>query len=103
MPLEHAPAHLRLAFHDAGTYDAKSGTGGAHGTIRLREELQRSSNSGWGHACLEVIGEVKAIFPEVSWADLIAVGGAAAVDKCGGPAIELGLGRIDLDTVAPPN
>ena len=103
MPVEHAPAHLRLAFHDAGTYDAQTNTGGAHGTIRLREELGRGSNSGWGHACLELLAEIKAHFPEVSWADLIAVGGAAAVLRCDGPAIEIGLGRTDADTPAPPN
>ncbi len=48
MPLEHAPAHLRLAFHDAGTYDARTRTGGAHGTIHLPDELQRGDNTGWG-------------------------------------------------------
>ena len=50
MPLEHAPAHLRLAFHDAGTYDARTQTGGAHGTVHLFEELQRGDNTGWGPA-----------------------------------------------------
>jgi catalase (peroxidase I) len=103
MPLQHAPAHLRLAFHDAGTYDARSGTGGAHGTIRLAEELRRGSNTGWGHACMELIGCVKAIYPTVSWADLIAIGGAAAICKCQGPTIELGLGRLDHDQAAPTN
>src|SRR5438046_9834995 len=59
MPLEHAPAHLRLAFHDAGTYDERTGTGGAHGTVHLPEELQRLDNAGWGQACLELLAEVK--------------------------------------------
>src|SRR3979490_3212622 len=88
MPIEHAPAHLRLAFHDAGTYDARTRTGGAHGIVRLPQELQRGSNTGWGHACLELLAEVKAGYPSVSWADLIALGGAAAVHVCGGPVIE---------------
>ena len=103
MPIEHAPAHLRLAFHDAGTYDAQTNTGGAHGTIRLREELGRGSNSGWGHACFELLEEVKSQFAAVSWADLIALGGAAAVLRSGGPAFEIGLGRTDGDAPAPPN
>jgi L-ascorbate peroxidase len=101
MPIEHAPAHLRLAFHDAGTYDAKTRTGGAHGTIRLREELHRAGNTGWGHACLELLAEVKQEFPQTSWADLIALGGAAAVLTCGGPVIEVGLGRTDGHEPAP--
>jgi L-ascorbate peroxidase len=101
MPLEHAPAHLRLAFHDAGTYDAHTRSGGAHGGIHLVEELRRSENTEWGHACIELLAEVKARYPTVSWADLIAVGGAAAVQKCGGPVIEIGLGRTDATVPAP--
>jgi L-ascorbate peroxidase len=100
MPLEHAPAHLRLAFHDAGTHDRRTASGGAHGTVRLPAELQRAANTGWGHTCVELLAEAKAAFPQVAWADLIAVGGAAAVQRCGGPVIEVGLGR--RDDVDPP-
>jgi L-ascorbate peroxidase len=103
MPIEHAPSHLRLAFHDAGTYDASTNTGGAHGTIRLPEELGRGANAGWGHACFELLAEVKAGYPLLSWADVIAVGGAAAVLKCGGPTMEIGLGRTDGSVAAPPH
>ena len=31
----------------------------------------------------------------VSWADMIAVGGAEAVSVCGGPKIPVALGRLD--------
>jgi L-ascorbate peroxidase len=103
MPLEHAPAHLRLAFHDAGTYDARTRTGGAHGTVHLPEELQRGDNTGWGQPCIELLAEVRARYPSLSWADLIAVGGAAGVQKCSGPAISIGLGRTDASTPAPPH
>jgi L-ascorbate peroxidase len=103
MPLEHAPAHLRLAFHDAGTYDVKTNTGGAHGTVHLAEELQRGDNTGWGQPCIALLAEVKATYPTISWADLIALGGAAAVQKSGGPVIEVGLGRTDGTEPAPRN
>jgi L-ascorbate peroxidase len=103
MPLEHAPAHLRLAFHDAGTYEQRTATGGAHGAVRLPEELQRGANTGWGHACIELLAEAKASFPSVSWADLVALGGAAAVEKCGGPVMQIGLGRTDTSAAAPPH
>jgi L-ascorbate peroxidase len=103
MPLEHAPAHLRLAFHDAGTYDRKSGTGGAHGSVHLIDELRRADNTGWGQECMALLDEARAAYPMVSWADLIALGGAAAVQKCGGPIIEIGLGRTDATQVSPPH
>jgi L-ascorbate peroxidase len=103
MPVEHAPAHLRFAFHDAGTYDVNTNTGGAHGTIRLREELFRADNTGWGQECMALFREVKASFPSIGWADLIMLGGAAAVEKCSGPIIEIGLGRVDGDEPAPPH
>jgi L-ascorbate peroxidase len=103
MPLEHAPAHVRLAFHDAGTFDARTRTGGAHGTVRLPEELNRGDNTGWGQACMALIADVKSSYPTVSWADLVAVAGAAAIQKCGGPPIELGLGRSDANEPAPPH
>jgi L-ascorbate peroxidase len=103
MPLEHAPAHLRLAFHDAGTFDRANGTGGAHGSVHLTEELRRADNTGWGHACMELIAEAKTAYPSVSWADLVALSGAAAVQKCGGPVIEIGLGRSDASEVSPPH
>jgi catalase (peroxidase I) len=103
MPIEHAPAHLRLAFHDAGTYDQELANGGAHGTVRLPDELHRAANAGWGQACLDLLAEAKMVFPELSWADLIAVGAAAAVEKCGGPVIQVGLGRSDGTQPAPPH
>ena len=103
MPLEHAPGHLRLAFHDAGTYDARTQTGGAHGTVHLPEELQRGDNTGWGQPCIALLAEAKASYPTVSWADLVALGGAAAIQKCGGPVIQIGLGRTDGTEPAPRN
>jgi L-ascorbate peroxidase len=103
MPIEHAPAHLRLAFHDAGTFDRHTLSGGADGSVHLPDELQRAGNTGWGHACVQLLAEAKAAFPDVSWADLIAVGAAAAVQKCGGPVMQVGLGRRDGTEPASPN
>ncbi len=103
MPLEHAPAHLRLAFHDAGTYDASTGTGGAHGAVRLLEVVRRAETTGWGQECLALLELARERFPGLGWADAIAIGAAAAIEKCGGPSIEVGLGRIDWDTPPPRN
>jgi len=86
-----AAALLRLAFHDAVT--RKGRRGGPNGSVRY--ELSRSENLG---PTLEAA--VRALEPvvrqcQVSWADAIAVGGAAAVEASGGPIIEVGTGRTD--------
>lgn len=94
LPIEQAPAMLRMAFHDAGTFDLQTHTGGADGSIHLFIESARAENQSFG-PCLKLLAEVKGQFPEVSWADLIAVGGAAAVEKCQGPRITVELGRVD--------
>jgi L-ascorbate peroxidase len=101
MPLEHTPAHLRLVFHDAGSYDAATGRGGMHAAIRLPEQLRRAENAGWARTCFELLGEARGEFPELSWADLIALGGTAAVERAGGPAFDIGLGRTDADESLP--
>jgi L-ascorbate peroxidase len=100
MPLDRAPAQLRLAFHDAGTYDVGTHSGGAHGAIHLLEELKRSENSAMT-VCVDLLARAKATYPSLSWADLVALGGAAAVEKCGGPTIRVGLGRVDAAEPAP--
>jgi adenylate cyclase len=91
-----APLFLRLAFHDAISYDPRRCTGGANGSIRFPEELAREENSGLARG-VEVLGRVKERLPGVSWADLIALAGAVAVQKCGGPAIAVEWGRADAD------
>src|SRR4029078_10842833 len=58
-------------------------------------------NTGWGHACVDLLAEGKLAFPSVLWADLVAVGAAAAVQRCGRPIIEVGLGRTDGTQAAP--
>ncbi len=42
--MRQAPVVLRLAFHDAATYDAAAGDGGANASVRL--ELDRPENFG---------------------------------------------------------
>ena len=98
---EQAPAQLRLAFHDAGTYDVTTHSGGAHGAIHLLAEAARRENAGWSAVCLDLISQAKLDFPSVSWADLVAVAGGVAVEVCGGPTIRVGLGRVDAEEPAP--
>lgn len=89
-----APGFLRLAFHDAGTWSAASGTGGANGSIRFDEELDRPGNGGL-RPFVDMVGMIHDDLPQVSWADLIAVAGALAVERLEGPMIHVPLGRED--------
>ncbi|KAG4141863.1 hypothetical protein ERO13_D06G100300v2 [Gossypium hirsutum] len=78
---------LRLVFHDAGTYEMDENSGGMNGSIVY--ELERPEN-----VLEKAKKEIEAI-QSVSWADMIAVGGAEAVSICGGPKIPVTLGRLD--------
>jgi L-ascorbate peroxidase len=62
---------LRLAWHDAGTYDAQSKTGGPNGSIRNEEE-HTHANSGLKIA-LDLCEGVKAKHPKITYADLYQV------------------------------
>ncbi|WRX33078.1 hem peroxidase - like 10 [Theobroma cacao] len=99
---------LRLVFHDAGTFEMAENSGGMNGSIVY--ELERPENAGLKKSLKafsqffsfliqtkvleKAKKEVDAIQP-VSWADMIAVGGAEAVSVCGGPKIPVALGRLD--------
>eukprot|EP00933_Yihiella_yeosuensis_P074012 TRINITY_DN82829_c0_g1_i1.p1 TRINITY_DN82829_c0_g1~~TRINITY_DN82829_c0_g1_i1.p1 ORF type:complete len:376 (-),score=59.57 TRINITY_DN82829_c0_g1_i1:132-1259(-) len=93
-----APALLRLAFHDAGTRRNR-GEGGPNGSVRF--ELSREENEGPSlRKALEIVrGLVEKC--KVSWADAIAISGAAAVEATGGPVIDVSTGRKDTDVPDP--
>ena len=65
-----APLFLRLAFHDAFTYDSGSSTGGANGSIRTEKELRHAGNEGLSTA-IEALSNVKERHPAVSHAGLL--------------------------------
>eukprot|EP01018_Ginkgo_biloba_P010713 Gb_14386 [translate_table: standard] len=92
---------LRLAFHDAGTFDVAKNSGGMNGSIIY--ELSRPENTGLNRS-VKVLekakGELDTIM-QVSWADLIAFAGAEAVAVCGGPSILVQLGRLDTQSPDP--
>ena len=92
------PIMLRLAFSDAGTFDKNirswPAMGGANGSIRFDGELTQPSNAGLSKA-IALLQPVKKRNPTVSWADLIQMAGAMAVEIAGGPKITMKYGRID--------
>ncbi|XP_043696839.1 L-ascorbate peroxidase 3-like [Telopea speciosissima] len=89
-----APIMLRLAWHDAGTYDAKTNTGGPNGSIRSEEEYMHGANNGLKIA-IDFCEEVKAKHPKITYADLHQLAGVVAVEVTGGPTIDFVPGRKD--------
>ncbi|RDX62297.1 L-ascorbate peroxidase 3, partial [Mucuna pruriens] len=89
-----APIMLRLAWHDAGTYDAKTKTGGPNGSIRNEEEYYHGANNGLKKA-IDFCEEVKAKYPKITYADLYQLAGVVAVEVTGGPTIDFVPGRRD--------
>lgn len=98
------PLMLRLAFHDAGTYDKNIGIGewprcgGANGSLRFRKESSQDSNAGMAKA-INLLKHVKVNYQDsVSWADIIQMAGAVAVEHALGPKIPMRYGRLDVES-----
>jgi len=99
-----APVLLRLVFHDAGTFDAAAKTGGPNGSIQfeLDRPESRGLKRGWNVVkdLRERIRSQSGL--DVSYADLVVICGAWAVQVCGGPRMEVQLGRRDADAADAP-
>ncbi|GJN38468.1 hypothetical protein PR202_gb27509 [Eleusine coracana subsp. coracana] len=89
-----APIMLRLAWHDAGTYDKKTKTGGPNGSIRFPEEYSHDSNKGIKIA-IDLLEPIKQKRPKITYADLYQLAGVVAVEVTGGPTIDFVPGRRD--------
>ncbi|KAF5194100.1 Ascorbate peroxidase, partial [Thalictrum thalictroides] len=81
-------------WHDAGTYDVNTKTGGANGSIRNDEELKHSANNGLKIA-IDLLEPVKKRHPKITYADLYQLAGVVAVEVTGGPTIDFVPGRKD--------
>lgn len=102
------PILVRLAWHDSGTYDASLAhrwpeCGGANGSIRFDVELAHGANAGLKKAVL-YLEPFKEKFSGLSWADLIQLAGATALELAGGPRSPVRYGRVDVESPAgcPP-
>uniref|UniRef100_A0ACD5YAT6 Uncharacterized protein n=1 Tax=Avena sativa TaxID=4498 RepID=A0ACD5YAT6_AVESA len=89
-----APIMLRLAWHDAGTYDKTTNTGGPNGSIRFPKELGHSANAGLKIA-VDLLEPIKQRHPKITYADLYQLAGVVAVEVTGGPTIDFIPGRKD--------
>lgn len=92
------PILLRLAWSDAGSFDhtvkAWPQQGGVNGSIRFESELDKKQNVGLSKA-VALLDSIKDKHSAVSWADLVQMAGAVAVEMSGGPKIHMIYGRMD--------
>lgn len=92
-----APLLLRYAWHQCGTFDAATNTGGSNGcTMQFSAEQADPENAGFTKAH-QFIGKVLAQFPQVlSKADCSILAGTLAIEAMGGPRIPFRTGRKDF-------
>ncbi|CAM9637454.1 unnamed protein product [Choristocarpus tenellus] len=88
-----APSFLKVAISDALGYDVKAQTGGPDGSVAF--EMDRPENKDLKQV-LEATMSIKASLQrtnEISLADVIAFGGAEAIEAVGGPRLSVQIGR----------
>ncbi len=95
IPQGFEPDFLRLAFHDATSFDSATGAGGVDGSVIRPDEVAKEDNSFIDKKMISFLHSVIKRFPPVSLADVIAIAGAVGVRKLGGPEIHVGVGRVD--------
>ncbi|CAN0114599.1 unnamed protein product [Discosporangium mesarthrocarpum] len=89
-----APSFLKLALSDALGYDAKSQVGGPDGSVAL--EMDRPLNSADLKPAVAAATAIKGSLQrtnEISLADVVAFGGAEAIEAVGGPRLSVQMGR----------
>jgi len=99
------PMVVRLAWHAAGTYDKKDGSGGSNGaTMRFNPEATDPANAGL-HIVRNILSPVKSNHSDVSYGDLWTYAGSSAVEFLGGPKVDHHFGRKDAPngSYCPPN
>jgi L-ascorbate peroxidase len=97
------PLLVRLAWHDAGTYDKSldqgginwPAAGGAVASIRFAPEILHGANKGL-HNAIQLLETIHERVPLVSYADLYQMASVRAIALAGGPDITLQYGRIDV-------
>jgi hypothetical protein len=99
------PMAVRLAWHASGTFDKADSSGGSDGaTMRFAPESTDDANAGLS-IIRDMVKPVKKQHPDCSIADIWALTGGAAIEFCGGPKINVKLGRTDATgaSACPPN
>lgn len=92
------PAAVRLltdARHLRRSCSSWPACGGANGSIRFEPELTHGANAGLKKG-VSFLKEFKEQFPLLSWADIIQLASAIAIECCGGPTLPMRYGRLDV-------
>ena len=94
-----APIMVRLAWHDSGNFDKRIASwpecGGANGSIIHEPEINYGANAGLSKA-VNFLKPFKEKYPALSWADLIQMASACAIQATGGPILPMKYGRVDV-------
>jgi len=101
----YGPVLVRLAWHAAGTYDKKDGSGGSSGgTMRFEPESKHGANAGLDIA-RNLLEPIRKRHPGISYGDLWTLAGAVAIEEMGGPKIPWRPGRVDApdQKACPPD
>ena len=89
------PILIRLSWHDAGTYEASSGSGGPRACMRFGGgESDHGANAGLQIA-RDLLAPIKDKYPGISNADLWSLSAVVAIREMGGPDIPFRPGRKD--------
>jgi catalase (peroxidase I) len=90
-----APLMIRLSWHDAGTYDAKDGSGGPRACMRFDGgEAAHGANAGLQIA-RDLVAPLKEKYQDFSNADFWSLAAICAIKVMGGPDISWRAGRPD--------
>ena len=84
--------HARTLHRSCSSWPA---CGGANGSIRFEAELTHGANAGLKKG-VAFLKEFKENFPLLSWADVIQLASALAIECCGGPQLPMRYGRVDV-------
>lgn len=94
------PQMLRAALYDASMINADGSHRGAKATLLLTNQQHIAHSKDLEFAAKqikEIKNEGNHITQLLSYADLVQLGGLAAVEYCGGPSIELRMGRTCIE------
>jgi len=95
-----APLLIRLSWHDAGTFDQKSNTGGPRACMRFQGgEAAYGANAGL-QVARDLLAPLKEKHPNISHADFWSLAAISAVKVMGGPDVCWRAGRPDASSAS---